>query len=298
MKKIIHDGNELTIQFNQYENNDRIAIRLYMSDGEPYCDATVNIPDVDLKPLETAIPEYKCPGLLKTLYEAEVISEPIRSIRYNMISNLPICNIICDVPSFPERPVKKETKKDELLEGEVLFSLHGPSYERSDEKILYKVVIGKSGKRWIIPVNGNSKASDIHVEAEKIEQDPNYREFQGYGGATLTWPLENGESVSLKGPWHSNSDSLFSDTGIDLRKESMTIGIVALNRRSLKLNDYAFSDVLHQDLQWTPGDHTRIGQIAQEYANKLNKKVYCAYKSLGGACASWKDPITDKTQKA
>lgn len=42
-------------------------------------------------------------------------------------------------------------------------------------------------------------------------------DFMGLAGATARFPLLDGRTFEVKGPWCSNPDSLFELTGIDLR---------------------------------------------------------------------------------
>jgi len=71
----------------------------------------------------------------------------------------------------------------------------------------FKKVVGKKAT-WY--VTGNPK--EIYVDTG----DP---ESQGFGGAICMFTLEDGTKEQVKGPWHSNSEALFKDTGLDLRNE-------------------------------------------------------------------------------
>lgn len=142
------------------------------------------------------------------------------------------------------------------------------------EKRTYKLLKGKSGKKWLIACQAN-EADNIYVEGEK--------DSDGFGGRVLNFLLKNGKTISLKGPWHSNSDSLFNDTGYDVRNKCFTQGIIALK---IKESDYykgtLYSDILFEDQKATLGKYNRIENKAQEFANKLNKKIHYAVISKGG----------------
>ena len=165
------------------------------------------------------------------------------------------------------------------------FSIHGPmkcgSYEA--EKRIYKLLIGKSGKRWLVSVQTN-EADNIYVEGNKNSD--------GFGGRTLNFELENGEKLDLKGPWHSNSTALFEDTGYDIRNKHLTFGVIALDRKYISYNKPdIYIDVLYKDEDFVVGEFERIEKMAQEFSNKLNKKVAYGVKSWGGGSSGWKQPI-------
>jgi hypothetical protein len=52
----------------------------------------------------------------------------------------------------------------------------------------------------------------------------------GFGGSTLTFTTVDGEIIKLQGPWHSNADSLFVDTGVDLRDKYWSFYAIAKER--------------------------------------------------------------------
>lgn len=69
----------------------------------------------------------------------------------------------------------------------------------------YKVVKGKSGRRWAIH-REFPMTKTIYVE---IPGD-----HTGLSGDTVTFKLANGNVAHFKGPWISNPASLALDTGI------------------------------------------------------------------------------------
>lgn len=88
------------------------------------------------------------------------------------------------------------------------------------EKTVYRKV--ESGTNtWLIPTNCEDAAGEIHVETT------NHR---GYGGARIRFPLEDGSIYEAHGPWHSNADSLYRDTGIDFRNQHRTFVVLARER--------------------------------------------------------------------
>jgi len=141
----------------------------------------------------------------------------------------------------------------------------------------YKKLIGKSGRIWLVAVQDNP-ADNIYVSADSQENEPGYRGFRGYAGATLKFGLEDGATECLTGPWHTNCKDLFSDTGYDIRDKHLTFGAVSRKREKGWL-----IDVLYIDKDWTLGAFERIHKIAQEFADKLNCEVYYYQESQGGS---------------
>lgn len=163
------------------------------------------------------------------------------------------------------------------------------SYEASLKT--YRKVGGKSGNTWLVPTLGDP--SKIHLD----RHDP---KSKGYGGSTLTFRLDNGEEYSVKGPWNSNSDSLYHDTGIDLRNNHKSRGIVALKREvpedrsRYSSMDYIYKDVLHLDEDMVRGSFNRVEDIGQKIANELNQTVYYQVVSQDGGSSGTIEPQREK----
>jgi len=75
-------------------------------------------------------------------------------------------------------------------------------------------------QRWFWPINDPEPGAHVHF-------DPNDPTSKGYGGSTLDFHMETRETISVKGPWHGNTDSMFRDTGIDLRDQHLTLVILS-----------------------------------------------------------------------
>lgn len=153
------------------------------------------------------------------------------------------------------------------------------------EKRIYKMLTDKIGTRWLIAIQPN-EADNIYVEGKKNSD--------GFGGRILDFTLENGEVVSLKAPWHTNGDDLFNHTGYDIRDKHLTQGICALNIKYQGFKPNLYSNILHYDEEAVVGEYERVEKIAQELANKLNKKVYYSFKSSGGSSSHYKKPERNK----
>ncbi len=170
------------------------------------------------------------------------------------------------------------------MEG-VLFSIHQPmvSARGEIEEQRFKMIMGNKGRRWFVSCQP-AEADNIYVEGGKNSQ--------GMGGATCPFLLENGETVNIQGPWKTGADGLFSETGYDAREKYTSRGIVSLGKEyGEKWNEPdLYHDVLHCDTEPVIGAFDRIDKIAQEFANKLGKKIYVSVITSGGGSAGWKDP--------
>jgi len=140
-------------------------------------------------------------------------------------------------------------------------------------------------KIWYIPIQDNA-ADDLHVLIKN--ENPNSG-FKGYGGATLSFALEDGTVDMVKGPWHSNSDSLLADTGIDLKNKTLTIGAIGKDRIFEDRRTF-LEDILHEDTDWVLGSFNRIKDMAQKFADDLGIKVWYYSQSTGGSSTCWLDP--------
>ena len=153
--------------------------------------------------------------------------------------------------------------------------------EISDRK--FKVKYGASGRRWLVAIQPN-EGDNIYSESLNPESS------DGFGGRTIEFKLENGDTISLKGPWFSNSDSLYEDTGYDCRNKHSTYGIIAEERKTDDKGNDLYGNILHRDAGWTLGNFERIKELAQKYADKMGKTIVYAVKSTGGGCSSYVAP--------
>jgi len=166
------------------------------------------------------------------------------------------------------------------------FSIYGPMICGSEEaeNRIYKVLLGKSGKRWFV-ANQLNPADNVYVEGG--------RNSDGFGGRTLNFRTESGEIIALKGPWHSNSKGLYDDTGYDIRAKSLTQGICALDRKRGYPEPELYIGVLYFDECPVLGEYERIEKLAQTLADEHGKKICYAMKSMGGGVSSWTNPKQD-----
>jgi len=108
------------------------------------------------------------------------------------------------------------------------YRMQSGRYEAEIRK--YKKLIGKSGRIWLVAIQDNP-ADNIYVSAASAENQPGYKGFRGFAGRTLTFELEDGDILELQGPWATNSDALFKDTGYDIRDKYLTFGVIGLSRK-------------------------------------------------------------------
>jgi len=75
MKQFQHKGYTLSVEMTRYAGNDRQAIQLIdTEDGDLYCTATVNMPDMDLGDNEVAIKNWsENEGILECLQANGVV---------------------------------------------------------------------------------------------------------------------------------------------------------------------------------------------------------------------------------
>lgn len=115
---------------------------------------------------------------------------------------------------------------------------------------------------------------------------------QGFGGATITFDLRYGGQITLKGPWHSNAESLREITGHDITDRHYTRGVIALVRETGKrFMDYTYRDCYHLDEQWVLGQYYRVNKIAEQLAEELQQTLFVYIESTGGSHAYTAEPM-------
>ena len=139
-----------------------------------------------------------------------------------------------------------------FLEGEFVSESYGMiSGLAEQQKSTYHVYAdkGRPDYRWLVAVVPNR---GDHIYCGTL--DKNKRE-QGFGGRTMDFIRENGDVVTLYGPWHSNSKALFEQTGVDVRNQHHTMGCVALYQdgEALEYPQTKYTQLIHVDLDPTLG---------------------------------------------
>jgi len=154
----------------------------------------------------------------------------------------------------------------------------------------YKKIVGKESI-WYVALQSN-QADNIYVTSKS--GPTKFGSFEGFGGATLLFELEDGTVDSVKGPWHSNSGALLADTGYDITKLTLTRGLVAKKKEFTEnWKEEEYSGILHYDEEPILGTYTRILDIAQDFANQLGQDIWYAMVSKGGGTSGCKHPIKE-----
>lgn len=148
----------------------------------------------------------------------------------------------------------------------------------------YRLVVGKSGRAWLYPINSNHPADNVHCTDSKNWD----KAGEGYAGRTLKFNTDRGEFL-LKGGWHSNSHALLTDTGIDITDKYLTHVVIALKAEST-YPSYLMDDILHDDNGWVLGLYERGDLLAKKFANDLGVKVFKFTQSMGGGSMGWVQP--------
>lgn len=142
----------------------------------------------------------------------------------------------------------------------------------------YRKLIGKSGLTWLVSTSPNG-GDEVYVEGS-----PSDGYFKGFGGATLTFKLEDGTTIDLKGPWKSNTGALLADTGYDATATHLTFVVVAKSREyPWDAYRVVMRDVLYKDTEWTTGEFNRGDEIAQRIADETGEIVMLYSESQGGS---------------
>lgn len=138
----------------------------------------------------------------------------------------------------------------------------------------YNIHIGKSGRIWLVSTEA-ACAGNIYVQGGP--------KSDGFGGATLSFTLANGcDKISLHGPRHSNCESLFSDTGIDVRNRHLVYGVIGKGR-DWKDGRSIIKDLIYFDEKPTIGPFNRIKDKAEALAESLNQQLYYYTETKGGS---------------
>lgn len=151
----------------------------------------------------------------------------------------------------------------------------------------YRIAVSKDGKTiWCYQ---KDVAAPIYCSGGKGSQ--------GFGGSPITFQLEDYicGSITLKGPWSSNTDAFFHDTGIDYRSKHYSFVVIGLGWRH-EIDERGQSgrciveNVVYADKEPTQGPFDRATPLGKEWANKLGKPVYVHRSSYGGGGRGYEYP--------
>lgn len=156
-------------------------------------------------------------------------------------------------------------------------------------EILYKKVVGKSGRTWLIGLIPNA-ASLVYVTANP-ENTTGKGGGYGFGGATIPFKLEDGGTFDAHGPWHGNSEGLKDDTGLDVQALHLTRVVVSEGREFTDhFHHVATGQIYYEEVEPAMGTFHRGKDIAQALANLHEKTVYLYSDSEGGNSSEVVDP--------
>ena len=139
------------------------------------------------------------------------------------------------------------------------------------------------GGLWFYPANERNPADNVFFGNPNWGK-PGHRRSNGFGGSILEFTLDDFSTIKIAGPWHGNADSMFVDTGLDLRDKHLTWGIVAKTKLESGWNQpLLYKDVLHLDTEPVVGTFDRIEDLAKKFVKELGCVVYYHRESCGGS---------------
>lgn len=155
----------------------------------------------------------------------------------------------------------------------------------------YKKINGsRPGTIWLVAVQ-DAAADNIYFH------DSNDKNSDGFAGRVIHFQLESpvpgqtGDVLSLKGPWHSNSDALFADTGYDVRYKCRTRVIISRGREYNDKYQQVLKDVIYNEPpEGKLGRYGRGEEIAQRIADETGEPVYLYSESDGGSSSQQVKP--------
>lgn len=173
------------------------------------------------------------------------------------------------------RPKLYEAKEDEFVEESYqMFSGQGEAVSHK-----YHKYIGKSGNIWLV-ADSKSPADNIYVTNNPQNTTDKNSRWAGFGGATLKMPLVEGGVFELHGGWHTNSESLFCDTGVDLRDKHETFVVLSKEMEYTEDGTYRriFKGIVYKDDKPIFGPYHRYEDLIRKYP----EAQYYYMKSHGG----------------
>ena len=143
------------------------------------------------------------------------------------------------------------------------------------EQRTFKMYKGQGNRLWLVAVQPN-EADNIYTWNESCVKNNGFR---GFGGSTIKFPLDTGEVLELEAPWHSNAESFFIDTGVDIRDKYLTAGFVAEKKGAKRKNDYyldqcVYYDTMFVDAEWTLGTFDRVEEFAKYFVWRVGTPLY------------------------
>jgi len=139
-------------------------------------------------------------------------------------------------------------------------------------EVQWELAVGKWGRVWLYDPEG----ADCYVSSE-----PGNR---GFGGSAITFPLkQGGGTITLPGPWHSNTHALFTDTGVDRRDQHMTWGCIGTGLEyDGNLGRERLTGIVWFDAEPTRGTFDRVYLLAAKMQAERGVPLFYMRVSAGG----------------
>ena len=149
--------------------------------------------------------------------------------------------------------------------------------------ITYRRIKGKSGKTWLVSLVPEA-AAKLYVTNNPGNTTGKGGGY-GFGGAIISFTCDDGEQFDAHGPWHSNAESLFDDTGLDVRHLHLT-RVTVCERREFEEGSYKSvpaGEIYYREEVPAMGTFHRGKGIAQALADLYGKTVMLLSESNGGS---------------
>ena len=148
--------------------------------------------------------------------------------------------------------------------------------DRPNDPKVFHLEVGKRGRGWLIPVDVPNRADYIYCTDSNNWDNAG----EGFGGNTLKFKLDTGDEFFLRGGWHSNSNSLFQDTGIDIKNEHYTHIVTVVTSK-----DGVTKEVVYDEEGWVLDDFDRVEDIRwfEEFILPVLASIQITKYSLGGS---------------
>lgn len=149
---------------------------------------------------------------------------------------------------------------------------------QDDENPLYTCYRDKKDKNllWCVRHNTDNPADHIYVGY------PYDTGSEGYAGRWLVFPTIDGTTVTLQGPWHSNSDALFEHTGIDVRNQHYVQLVVGLSRDQGPSYRTTIKDIVYYEPPGINAFNVYKSVLRQLY-EKYHRPLYYWHGGSGGS---------------
>lgn len=162
---------------------------------------------------------------------------------------------------------------------------------------LYKCYADRKDKNlvWLVGDNCINPADHIYVG---YTYDTGSR---GYGGRIMVFNLvDHNRAISLYGPWHSNTDALYENTGVDVRDKHYVQFVAGLGRLRDGGRD-VITDIVHYEEPGVRGYYDYKALLPRLYERYKASITYWHGGSGGSTFATYidrdyaKDPLGKAT---